>query len=397
MNKYNEINNNITIESTKTNDDTYPYFTVTCEGSSKNINLDDLFLYKYSTKTYSEEEYYVSEEIVTNTILSVANGENKNIYFYLEKSIYPQAYLSSSTFIKKIQNMGNNVEFLELSKTNEIPENCNCLVIPHLNEDITEQEKSAINNYISKGGNIMLLEESKSLLTNETPNFDSIMALYGFKIANGVVMEPKQENIVNNAPGFIYANLNFDNDVYKTLDENSRLCLIDTGRIIFESQKILNSLNISYKVLATASSNAYSRTDFSITNLEKQESEEVIPNAILAAEIEKKLDDNNTSKLIVYSNSIFAVDQKILIVEPITEVRESINMIYFDDNEEVLLNSIKYLSENNNSVLIRKLHYDTIPTIGLLENNINIQIMFGLPMIIIIVGYIVWRARRNKK
>lgn len=397
INMYKEINSNITIESTKTDDDTYPYFTVTCEGNSKSISLDDLFLYKYSTKTYAEEEYYLSEETVTNAILSVASEENKNIYFYLEKSIYPESYLSSSTFIKRVAGVGNNVKYLELSTTDAIPEDCNCLVIPPLNEDITEQEKNIINNYINNGGNIMLLEESKSLLTTGTPNFDSIMALYGFKIADGVIMEPSSENIVNNAPGFIYANLNLDNDVYKTLDQNSRLCLIDTGRIVFENEETLNNLNISYKVLAQASNEAFSRTDFTISNIEKQESEESVPNAILAAEVEKKINDNTTSKLIVYSNSIFAIDQKVLIVDPITETRESIDMIYFDDNEEVLLNSIKYLSENNNSVLIRKQHYDTIPTIGLLQDNMNIQIMFGLPMIIIVAGYIVWRVRRNKK
>lgn len=397
INMYSEINGNIIVESTKTDDDTYPYLTVTCDGNIESISLDDLYLYKYSSKTYSEEEYYLTEEMLTNAILSVSGEESKNIYFYLEKSIYPESYLSSSTFIQKVEDIGNTVKYLELSAVDAIPEDCNCLVIPPLSEDITEQEKNIINNYINNGGNIMLLEESKSLLTTETPNFDSIMAAYGFKIADGVIMEPSSENIVNDAPGFIYANLNLDNEVYKTLDETSRLCLIDTGRIVFESEEILNSLNVSYKVLAQASNDAYSRTDFTISNLEKQESEESTPNAIFAAEVEKKINDNTTSKLIVYSNSIFAIDQKVLIIDPITEVRESIDMIYFDDNEEVLLNSVKYLSENNNSVLIRKKHYDTIPTIDLLQDNMNIQIMFGLPMIIIIAGYIVWRVRRNKK
>lgn len=397
INMYKEINGNITVESTKTDDDTYPYLTVTCDGNSKNVSLDDLFLYKYSTETYAEEEYYLTEEVITNAILSVSSEENKNVYFYLEKSIYPETYLSSTTLVSSIKKIGNNVKYLELSKLEMIPEDCNCLVIPPLSEDISEQEKNVIINYINNGGNIMLLEESKSLLTVETPNFDSVMALYGLKIAEGIVMEPSSENIVNDAPGFIYANLNLDNDVYKTLDEDSRLCLIDAGRIIFESQDTLNNLNVSYKILAQASAEAYSRTDFTISNLEKQESEESTPNAILAAEVEKKINDNTSSKLIVYANSIFSINQKVLIVDPITEARSSIDMIYFDDNEEIILNSIKYLSENDNSVLIRKQHYDTIPTIDLLQNNMNIQIMFGLPMLIIIAGYIVWRVRRNKK
>ena len=395
INLYDEINNNITIESTTTDDDEYPYITISSENNSVNISLDDLFLYKYSTKTYCEEEFYLAEEAVTNAILKVCANESKDIYFYLEKSVYNETYLSNSSFVQKLINVGNNIKYLQLSTTEIIPETCSCLVIPPLKEDITEQEKNIILTYINNGGNIMLLEESKSLLTTQTPNFDSIMELYGFSITDGIIMEPSDGNSINNIPGFIYTN--FANEANTTLNKNLKLCLIDAGRIVFKDEETLNNLNVKYKSLATASDKAFLRTDITNSSLEKNESDIIASNAILSAVVEKKINDNNTSKLIVYSNSIFAMNQQVFVIDPITKSRQSVDMIYFDDNEEILLNSVKYLSQNNNSVLIRKQHYDNIPTIDLLKNNTNIKIMFSLPIIIIIAGYIVWRIRRNKK
>ena len=397
INLYKEINKNITIESAKTEDDEYPYISISCENNSINISLDDLFLYKYSTKTYSEEEYYLAEEAITNGILKVGSSENKDIYFYLEKSVYNENYISSSTLVQKIISIGNNVKYLQLSTMQAIPENCSCLVIPPLGEDITEQEKNIIFDYINKGGNIMLLQESKSLLTNKTPNFDEVMAQYGFAISEGIVMEQAQGNSINNVPGFIYANLNLENEITKSLKKDSKICLIDAGRIVFKDQETLNNLNVTYKVLAQTSDVAFIRTDLNVSNFEKQQSDELAPNTIVSAMVEKKIDEKNVSKLVVYSSSIFAMDQQVFVVDPITKSRHPVNMIFFNDNEEILLNSIKYLSQNNNSVLIRKQHYDNIPTIDLLNNNANVQIMFIIPMIIIVAGYIVWRIRRNKK
>lgn len=393
--EYSEVNNKISVknsESEDANESNYPYINISANGKEQIISLDDLFLYKYSTDTYSDDEYYLTEEVITNTLVNIAKESEKKTYIYLEKSVYNEKYFS--TLIKRIKYMGNGIEKLELSKNNNIPEDCNCLVIPPLLTDISDQEKNIIVDYINNGGNIMFLEESKSLLKTETPNLNFIMNLYGFSISEGVIIET--DNRVQKDPGVIYANINLDNDIYKTLNKNSKITLVDTGKINLENEEKLKELGVSYKVLINSGNTAYLRTDMSNTSTEISDSDTKIENEIIGLSIIRKNGDNE-SKAIVYANSLFATNQGIYVQDVVTEKNVGVELVKLNDNEEILVDSIKYLTENNDTVIKRKRHYNSVPSINLLKDGITLKLVFVLPMIIIFIGYFVWRYRRNMK
>ena len=80
--------------------------------------------------------------------------------------------------------------------------------------------------------------------------------------------------------------------------------------------------------------------------------------------------------------------------------------IYFDskgetlvyNNEDMIVNSVNYLTEKENSITIRKKYGDTVKfTVTEKESKNIIKIIYGIPLLIILIGYIVWRIRRNKK
>ena len=56
------------------------------------------------------------------------------------------------------------------------------------------------------------------------------------------------------------------------------------------------------------------------------------------------------------------------------------------------------LTEKENSITIRKKYGDTVKfTVTEKESKNIIKIIYGIPLLIILIGYIVWRIRRNKK
>ena len=69
----------------------------------------------------------------------------------------------------------------------------------------------------------------------------------------------------------------------------------------------------------------------------------------------------------------------------------------FYNNRDVLLNSVSYLTDREETITIRKnleaVNYDVTET----QNRIVLTVIFGLPVLIIIIGIFVWIMRRRKK
>ena len=211
-------------------------------------------------------------------------------------------------------------------------------------------------------------------------------------------MEGNTDNMLNGIPEFIIANINTDSTIGKNLNDNSKILLIDCGKIDFKDEETLKSLNVSYEIIAQASDSAFLRKDLDNIEYSRVDSDEDASNAVLSALVTKTVDDNKTSKLIVFSNSIFATDSTAVPIKDILTGQSQKGMaIYFNNNDEVLENSIKYLSDNTDSLILRKKYYDDIPTIKIIQNGTIVQILYGVPMLIILIGYIVWRIRKNKR
>ena len=81
----------------------------------------------------------------------------------------------------------NEVELLDILTKGSVPEDCNCLIITTLKQDLSELERDKILEYINKGGKI-LMHTSQKKLEVETPNFDKILVQYGVTLGYGAVL-----------------------------------------------------------------------------------------------------------------------------------------------------------------------------------------------------------------
>ena len=111
----------------------------------------------------------------------------------------------------------------------------------------------------------------------------------------------------------------------------------------------------------------------------------------MAAVATKTIEEGKTSKLIIYANELFAMDMQVQING------YTMSTIDLYNNKDLILNSVAYLNERENTMTIRK-NYDTVKyTVTEQQNIIIMTIIFVLPVIIIVAGIIVWQARRRKK
>ena len=355
---------------------------ITCGDREKEVTENDMYTFDYSTY----QSIDTTEEAITNAILDVTTEEKPKVYFMSNHLAYDVNYFSS--IMKTMEDEANEVETIDLFANGGIPEDCDCLVISTLKEDITEQERDNLINYIKGGGKILLMCGPNLTGINLT-NFQKVLDEYGISISNGVIFEGDSSNMVAGYPDFIIETTQ-STSLTQNLNMSMNLCFIDAGKIIFNEDK-LEELGVEYEVLASTSNSSFLRTDVtqsSVTRTEKDGEEETCTVAAIAT---KKIDDNKTSKLIVFSNELFAMDM------PIQINGYTMYTVSLYNNTDMILNSVSYLNEREDTITIRKNSDEVTYTVTEQQNNIIMTIIFAIPVVIIIAGIIVWQVRRRKR
>ena len=354
----------------------------------KTLTLSDLYTYDYTTY----EQIDTTEEAITNAIVEITLDEKPQIYILSGKTYY-QTDQALASVISTLEEESNDVNYLDILSTGSVPEDCDCLIITTLSKDITELERDQILQYIQKGGKIMMLT-SQNLLEIETPNFDEILQQYGITIGYGAIFEQDTSKMLQNAPEFVIADVNTSSTVMQGIDMKLQMCLTDAGKIEFADEDKLTELGVQYETIATTGETAFVRTNFDINSYSRTEQdgpeEEMIVGALATKTISEE--DNIQSKLIIYSNEICASNLQV-------PVSNQYYMYAVDlyNNEDVILNSISYLTERTDTITIRKTSEEEIYTVTDQEDAIIKAIIFIMPVIIIVIGLVVWQIRRRRK
>lgn len=395
--KYAALNSNVKIEmvesltskgewkTTYGVTDTSSFIIVESKSKSKILEESDLYTYDYTTY----EEIDVTEEAMTNAILDVITNVKPKICILTGHNLYSDGYFQylETSLTSEI----NEVEYLNLLTAGNVPEDCKLLVITALKEDIDEKEKDEILKYIKNGGEIMLLLDP-NLDKIKTPNFQKILDQYGIKNSEGFIIEGDSSKMVSGAPSYIIAPINTESELVKNINMELNVCMMTAGKITFVSEEELEKKNVTVETLATTSDKAFLRTDLTSSSESKISSDEDAKEVTLAAMATKKIDDEKTSKLIVFANTAFATNAQIPMG---TYYRYAIE---FCNNEDVLLNAVSYLTEREDNITIRKTT-ETVTTYDVTENQLRVVlgIIIGIPIFIIILGIVIWQIRRRKK
>lgn len=349
------------------------------------LSTGDLYTYDYTTY----EQIDVTEEAITNAIIEVTIEDKPNVYFLEGHNYYTDSYFQ--LLKQDIKSESNEVNTVNILTKGTVPEDCDCLVITTLKEDLTEVEADKIIEYSNNGGKILLLSDA-NILGVEMPNFDRVLELYGFKISDGIIIEQDENKMIYNSPEFIISSIEANSIITKNIKMNVNICLIDTGRIEFEDEETLDGKGITYTKLATVSDSAFLRKNLEISTYNKTNQDEAAGGSTVAALVTRKIDENKNSEMIVFSNAIFATNQTVSLNNNYSMYA---NKLY--NNDDVVINSVSYLTKRSDTITIRK-DYDSVTyNVTQVQHNIITAIIFLVPVAIIIVGIVVWQIRRRKK
>ena len=355
---------------------------ITCGDREKEVTENDMYTFDYSTY----QSIDTTEEAITNAILDVTTEEKPKVYFMSNHLAYDVNYFSS--IMKTMKDEANEVETIDLFANGGIPEDCDCLVISTLKEDITEQERDNLINYINNGGKLLLMC-GPNITGANLINFQAVLDLYGVSISNGVVFEGESSNMIAGYPDFIIETTQ-STSLTENLNMSMNICLLDAGEITFDEDK-LEDLGVEYEVLAKTSEKSFVRTDVTQNTASRTDKDGEEKSSTVAAIATKKIDDSKTSKLVIFSNELFAMDM------PVQISGYQMYTVSLYNNSDMILNSVSFLNEREDTITIRKTSEQVNYTVSELQNNIIMAIIFTIPVLIIILGIVVWLRRRRKK
>ena len=348
----------------------------------KTITTSDLYTYDYSTY----ESIDTTEEAITNAIMEVTIDEKPHIYVLSGKN-YAQPESSLSIIANKLIDEANEIDLLDILTEGSVPDDCDCLIITTLKQDLADLERDKILEYINKGGKLLILT-SQNILDIDTPNFDKILEQYGITLGYGTIIEQDTSKMLYNTPYMIVtsASASFMSDI----DMDLKLFLAYPGRIQFADETKLEELGVTYETIATTSTKSFVRTNFNISSMSRTEQDSEEESSIVGAYATKKISDEKTSQLIIYSDETFASTSPIIIGY------QSVYAVTLYNNEDIVLNSISHLTERDDTITIRKTGESETYTVTEQEDIIIRTIIFTTPIIIIIIGIGVWIFRRRK-
>ena len=353
----------------------------------------------YDLQTYDSNYVAVdvTEQKITSAILNVISDKIPKVYFlegYTEFSLDT----SLASLAKYLEDEVLTYEKLNILNKKEVPSDCDTLIITTPNKDFDDLTTDAIIKYINKGGNILWFNGIYDKDVNYK-NVNKVLSQYGVKaFEKGIVYETDTDKIFGQVTCF--APEIADTDVLKGIKNGAAVLLFAT-KINIDEEK-LESLKVVKNDLMTSSEKSYFTKnltlEFNSKNDEKgsfivgAELEKTIKEAQEATE-DSEAQEEVTSELIIYGNDYFISDYPI-------EIASGYQQTVFSllNNADVALNSIAHLTNNDQDITIRKSHTDSQTSFTPSERakSIIIAIIFAVPVIIIIIGIVVWNIRRRR-
>ena len=363
---------------------------VECGEKSKVLTSSDLVT--YDTTTY--ETISVAEQKLTSAILSVTSNKIPKVYFLegytdfsLDKNMnYLKAYL---------QNEINEIDTLDILSVGKVPDDCDTLVITTPSKDFDDVATTAITDYINSGRNILWLNAAVTTEQN-FENVNKILAMYGvnpFQV--GIIRETDSSHMVTSSPDLIIPETE-SSKVTKDIYNTTGVILVNATKVNIDEDS-LEDKNVTKTELLKASKGSYFRTNFDNQSSAAQDGEEK-GTFIVGAELEKTIKEANEetnesavkSKLVIYGENYFISDYQL-------NQNSQYGAIQLGYNKDLVLNSIAYLVDREEDITARKSTGTVTYTATDEQDTIVKAVIFTVPLVIIIIGIIVWQVRRRKK
>ena len=350
-------------------DTTENTIVISCEdtGKTTTVSFNDILVmdqysyYYYGTTSYTE---FDGEGQLTGAVNYVTNEADHTIY---QTTGHGESTLST-TITDLMEKNSYTLSEVNLLMSTSIPEDCDLLLMYAPTTDLSEDEAQMLRDYLAGGGKVMILFGDTS--SADLPSLAGVLSEYGIEAADGYIADPTRCYQGNYY--YIFPELSVSGD----LADN-----IFSEMVLLTNAHGMNLTDPERDTISTTSFMASSDQAYAVTEETQQQGSYTL-GAVATETIESADEESTESRLTVISAGSL-IDQSITDTFPQLE------------NTQIFMNAVtaNFEGVQNLSIEAKSLgtEYNTMQHTGLL----SFLVIFGIPAVILIGGFVVWFRRRR--
>ena len=349
-------------------DTTENTIVVSCEdtGKTTTVSFNDILVmdqysyYYYGATSYTE---FDGEGQLTGAVNYVTNETDHTIY---QTTGHGEATLST-TITDLMEKNSYTLSEVNLLMTTSIPEDCDLLLMYAPTSDLSEDEAQMLRSYLAGGGKVMILFGDTG--SDDLPNLAGVLSEYGIEAADGYIADPTRCYQGNYY--YIFPELTVSGDLADDISSEMVLLANAHGMNLTDPERD----TITTTAFMSSSDQAYAVTE------ESQEQGSYTLGAVATETIESAEEDSESRLTVISAGSL--IDQSITDTFPQLE------------NTQIFMNAVtaNFEGVQNLSIEAKSLgtEYNTMQHTGLISS----LVIFGIPAVILIGGFVVWFRRRR--
>lgn len=348
-------------------------------GRLKVVNQNELF-------SIDEEEYYYSGTVTITGISaeSAFSGAIKYVTAKVTPTIYAlqghgETDITGYTSLMSILSGSNNIELngsLNLMVDPNIPEDCSLILMSDPEDDITPDEKRILQEYLEKGGDLMVLTQYN---TGTFPRLNEVLADFNIEITNDRVREDDVDRRFNEAAYTFYSD--WPAGTLNTTGADSTSLMSVNARNIRILANAKDWVNVEPVIQTSDSGVSEAKgdsTQSSATGIQ-----------VIGAMCE------NTG----WMSSNVEGSSKVVVLGSIQMLSDSILQYYNTNNGYLFYSSVNWLTDAQDTNLF--ITEKTLPSYLLQKGSqtgyifASVGVLAIIPAALLVVGLVVFRRRKN--
>lgn len=364
---------------------------ISCEETEKTttIAFSDILVadeYSYYMTGSSQASEFDGEGQFTSAVNYVTSDSQKKIYYTTGHG--EASFSSSVTDLLEKNHMTQ--EELNLIMAGEIPEDCDLLFMYSPATDITEEEQTLLKDYIAHGGKVYITLSSQG--ASETPNLDALLTSYGMTPADGYIADMSRNYQGNYY--YIFPEISAYSEMAEGLSSNMVLLINAHGLTITDPEmdtvtvsSFMDTSEQGYAVTEDAQTEgAYSLGAVATQTLSAADTTEEDAAEENAEDAEAASGDGGEE---LEEGRLTVVAADCLIDSQITDAFSTL------ENLALFMNTVSANFDDVQNVAIEakslQVNYNTMQHAGV----ISLFLIFGIPLIILVFGFVQWWKRRR--
>lgn len=394
LNKYTALSDKITVQwvdpvlhpaELTENDVESDTILIKCKetGKSTTVPFSDILVsdeYSYYMTGNTSATEFDGEGQFTGAINYVTSDTQKKIYYTTGHG--EGTFSSSVTDLLDKNNMQE--EELNLMMTGEIPEDCDLLILNAPASDLAQEEIDLLKNYIAQGGNVSVILGTGD---EDMPNLNAFLTAYGMKPADGYIADVARSYQGNYY--YIFPEISSSDEMAEGLTSDMVLLINSRGLQITDPEddsitvsSFMDTSDQAYAVTQDSQEQGtYSLGAVAVQSVQSTEEDSEDADSDDADSEDTDSQDAEGRLTVIASGSL--IDSQVTDAFPTLENLDLfMNTISanFDDVENVAIEA-KSLAVTTN----------TMQHAGV----ISILIIFGIPAVVLIYGFLRWWKRRK--